>query len=447
MAPNDLVAKKLSEIIKQYGIELIDNPTRCTGLLKDFCGEHKREINLLVSALKERVPHELLSANSAMPKEVVVARLAKGLHDEHGYAEEFARWAVISWVGALGSRLAFAAPVPKPFTAPPPPPPQQQQPPPTAAPKPALSQSLSQTATPLDAGLTQMLYKVAGTWADPAVWPDLWKQIAGQAEKHGLDERMVRRRVKVLWDELEPVLLEQKRQEELKRQEEARRKEQKRLEDEKIVLEQKRLEEQERVEQKRQEELKRQEEARRKEQKRLEDEKIRLSTEARNERHLELLKSWLKTRPNGKWDYLQWDDFVDTLEPPVDLDRLEKIRDDIYFDYETGLMWERNGNFSKKEMTWHEAMDWVIKLNYAGYSDWRLPTIDELKSLAKRGGKRPADWLNANGFNNVKSSGYWSSTAITGGTSLAWVVNFNFGSVYSSIKCNTKYVRCVRGGQ
>lgn len=404
MAMNDLVAQELSIIIDQYGIELIDNPSRCTGLLKDFCGEHKREINLLISALKERVPHELLTANSAMPKEVIVARLAKGLHDEHGYAEEFARWAVVSWVGALGSRLAFAAPVPKPVTAPPP---AQQQPPlPTAATKPVLSQSLSQTATPLDTGLTQMLFKVADTWADPAVWPDLWKLITPHAVKHGLDERTVRRRVKVLWDELEPAITEQKR-----------------------------IEEQERLEKERLEEERKQSE-----------EQKKLEAAAYKNRHVPILMKWLNELPNGKWNYDQWDDFLDTLDPPVDEAVLENARDYLYFDSLTSLIWARNGDISGELMDWDEAMDWVNKLNYAGYSDWRLPTIDELESFAKRSGLRPADWLNANGFNNVNSDSYWSSSTYAGTTG-AWYVDMDDGSVGNARKGFDFYVWPVRGGQ
>ena len=36
--------RKLCELITQYGIELCDDPVRCEGLLRDFCGKYKKEI-------------------------------------------------------------------------------------------------------------------------------------------------------------------------------------------------------------------------------------------------------------------------------------------------------------------------------------------------------------------------------------------------------------------
>ena len=62
---------------------------------------------------KELVPAELLGSSSGMPKEVLLSRLAKRLHDDLGVAEDFARWAVESWalvfgvVTAKDSRIPF----------------------------------------------------------------------------------------------------------------------------------------------------------------------------------------------------------------------------------------------------------------------------------------------------------------------------------------------------
>jgi hypothetical protein len=73
-------------------------------------------------------------------------------------------------------------------------------------------------------------------------------------------------------------------------------------------------------------------------------------------------------------------------------------------------MWARNGNIAGETMRWEDAMKWAKNLNYVGYSDWRLPTIEELETFVGRGGKRPTEWFNANGFNSVQSNLYWSST-------------------------------------
>ena len=50
---SDLARKSLCDLIKQYGPSLGNDPKRCEGLLKDYCGEEKREILLIVNAAKE----------------------------------------------------------------------------------------------------------------------------------------------------------------------------------------------------------------------------------------------------------------------------------------------------------------------------------------------------------------------------------------------------------
>jgi tetratricopeptide (TPR) repeat protein len=68
-----------------------------------MCGDQfKREVFVLVSAVREQVPSELVSSSSGVPKEVVLARLSKRLHGNLGIAEELARWGVESWALALG---------------------------------------------------------------------------------------------------------------------------------------------------------------------------------------------------------------------------------------------------------------------------------------------------------------------------------------------------------
>lgn len=91
----------LAEIISQYGPDVCNSPTRIEALLRDMCGEYRREINLLVSALKDKVAADLLSA-SATPAELLISRLTTRLRDNHSLTEDAARWAVESWALALG---------------------------------------------------------------------------------------------------------------------------------------------------------------------------------------------------------------------------------------------------------------------------------------------------------------------------------------------------------
>ncbi len=55
-------------------------------------------------------------------------------------------------------------------------------------------------------------------------------------------------------------------------------------------------------------------------------------------------------------------------------------------DRQTGLMWQRSDSFHelKRGMNWYEALEYVDQKNrekFAGYNDWRLPTMEELSAL------------------------------------------------------------------
>jgi len=54
-----------------------------------------------------------------------------------------------------------------------------------------------------------------------------------------------------------------------------------------------------------------------------------------------------------------------------------------YTDSDTGLMWTIRDN--GKGLTWFEAVEYAKQFRVGGYSDWRLPTVDELEELHERG--------------------------------------------------------------
>src|SRR5215510_13255519 len=94
--------QKLRELITTYGHTVLDDPGRCEGLLRDVCGQYRREITVLVSALKEGVGTELLTASEGVPIEVLLARQTQRLQDDLGLTADAGRWAVESWALALG---------------------------------------------------------------------------------------------------------------------------------------------------------------------------------------------------------------------------------------------------------------------------------------------------------------------------------------------------------
>jgi hypothetical protein len=99
---NELPRKTLRRILAKHGREIAGNAERCRGLLNDLCGGYRREINILVTAVEERVPLDLLAAARSMPTNLLLARLEKRLADQTGLTPEAARWAVGSWALALG---------------------------------------------------------------------------------------------------------------------------------------------------------------------------------------------------------------------------------------------------------------------------------------------------------------------------------------------------------
>ena len=123
-------------------------------------------------------------------------------------------------------------------------------------------------------------------------------------------------------------------------------------------------------------------------------------------------------------------------------------------DKKTGLIWTREANIADREMTWDDACRLIEDLNeqkYAGHSDWRLPTKDELGSLLgssanKNGGVNYLILFNKSGFKNVQAYGYWSSTTDAGDTAFAWDVFMCGGGVLAFSRTFPFYVWPVRAG-
>lgn len=103
------------------------------------------------------------------------------------------------------------------------------------------------------------------------------------------------------------------------------------------------------------------------------------------------------------------------------------------------LIWQDGNEDIKKE--WKEAKEYCNNLNYAGYTDWRLPTKTELLSIVDYTRYDPA--INK-AFKNGKSNWCWSSTPFTKRSSTAWNVNFSNGGTDSGGLSNSYCVRCVR---
>jgi hypothetical protein len=126
--------------------------------------------------------------------------------------------------------------------------------------------------------------------------------------------------------------------------------------------------------------------------------------------------------------------------------------DGTVIDHLTGLVWVKNANSQDSLYPWQAALNYVAGMNAGtypnfGYTDWRLPNINELKSLLDAGESNPALPTN-HPFTGVKLSYYWSSTTKRYlNINFAWAVYMADGNIYSSQKTATNCILPVRAGQ
>lgn len=127
-------------------------------------------------------------------------------------------------------------------------------------------------------------------------------------------------------------------------------------------------------------------------------------------------------------------------------------------DNNTGLVWEvktDDGGFRDKDRiySWHEAHNkYIERLNrerFGGYSDWRLPAIDELISIVDYGNDGSDDLaINTRFFPYAKNkyeTVYWSSVGHRDYTYRAFQVSFAMGDTGHMYKKYDYSVRAVRG--
>lgn len=112
----------------------------------------------------------------------------------------------------------------------------------------------------------------------------------------------------------------------------------------------------------------------------------------------------------------------------------------VVVDQSSGLMWHHSG--STRYMSLPMARNWISSLNrhrFAGYSNWRLPTLEEAASLMEAG--KNSLGLHLNPIFSGKTRSIWTSD--TNGQQY-WIVYFDHGYVDVNWPQFNGYVRPVR---
>ncbi len=92
----------LKGLIDRYGEGLLGESGRLKSFLQDECPTAKREISVLLQALDEQIPQDILRVHSGEPLQSLGPRLAKRLSEQKAMAPEASRWAVRTWAQGLG---------------------------------------------------------------------------------------------------------------------------------------------------------------------------------------------------------------------------------------------------------------------------------------------------------------------------------------------------------
>ncbi|RQW04536.1 DUF1566 domain-containing protein [candidate division KSB1 bacterium] len=124
---------------------------------------------------------------------------------------------------------------------------------------------------------------------------------------------------------------------------------------------------------------------------------------------------------------------------------VERQNQRVVFDRATQLFWQREG--SRDYGNFETGREYLHRLNdqrYAGWNDWRFPTLEEAMSLMepKKHGSLYIDPVFSPGQRRI-----WTNDRIPG-SSGHWTVLFDYGRCQFSVRYGLNYlVRAVRSGQ
>ncbi len=115
--------------------------------------------------------------------------------------------------------------------------------------------------------------------------------------------------------------------------------------------------------------------------------------------------------------------------------------DNVVVDKATGLMWHQSG--SEEPLDFFTALEWIDDLNskrFAGYSNWRLPTVEEAASLMEIE-KKNGDLFIDPVFSNVQGAVWTGDSSYPG---RLWLARYYRSGFADDLKIHIGWVRPVR---
>lgn len=127
-------------------------------------------------------------------------------------------------------------------------------------------------------------------------------------------------------------------------------------------------------------------------------------------------------------------------------DRSYTRNDNVVTDQVTGLSWTDDKSAKTDEMTLEEAIAFCKNIKQGGYTDWRVPSNKEIRTIIDYGKLEPAiDEL----FKNVNGTYgyYWTDSQYDDKGEFYFAVSFFDGTSKGNWPTKSNYVRCVRGNK